>query len=293
MSEGQRLMSDGESSDGNSIHTGILATSKQMSVRDLSIPSRAAVFHAIKRSSFFLLPTFVQTTIRPVDQSKPSKPIHPTAWLDGMRGIASFLVFIFHISYATHDVATAWAPDAKQDFLRLPIIRFFYHGPAMVSIFFVLSGYALSYKPAKQMKSGETDALLRGLSSSVFRRGMRLYLPCIASTLMIVMIVRIGMYDWTRELANDGARLTGYRDRHAWRYDTFAEQMWHWGTSFIGFMNPFTGKRMYLDGHLWTIPLEFVSLACESWFPNGFANACRVLEGFHHFVCHPTRSLST
>lgn len=286
-------MSDGESSDGNSIHTRILATSKHMSVRDLSIPSRAAVFHAIKRSSFFLLPTFVQTTIRPVDQSKPSKPIHPTAWLDGMRGIASFLVFIFHISYATHDVATAWAPDAKQDFLRLPIIRFFYHGPAMVSIFFVLSGYALSYKPAKQMRSGETDALLRGLSSSVFRRGMRLYLPCIASTLMIVMIVRIGMYDWTRELANDGVRLTGYRDRHAWRYDTLAEQMWHWGTSFLGFMNPFTGKRMYLDGHLWTIPLEFVSLACESWFPNGFANACRVLEGFHHFVCHPTRSLST
>lgn len=70
------------------------------------------------------------------------------------------------------------------------------------------------------------------------------------------------MYDWTRELANDGKRLTGYRDRHAWRYDTLAEQLVHWGSSFLGFMNPFTGKRMYLDGHLWTIPLEFVSLAC-------------------------------
>jgi hypothetical protein len=287
MSEGQRLMSGDEPSDGNSRHTGILATSKRLSIKDLSFPSRSAVLHAIKRSSFFLLPTFIQTTIRPLDQSKPSRPIHPTAWLDGMRGIASCLVFIFHISYATHDVATAWAPDAKQDFLRLPIIRFFYHGPAMVSIFFVLSGYALSYKPVKQMRSGETDALLRGLSSSVLRRGMRLYLPCIASTLMIVMIVRIGMYDWTRELANDGERLTGYRDRHAWRYDTFAEQMWHWGTSFLGFMNPFTGKRMYMDGHLWTIPLEFVSHVCQGRLLDGFANFCCVSRGLPSFYTSP------
>lgn len=257
MSEDQRLMSDGEPSDESNM--GIFATRKQMNLRNLSLPSKTTVQHAIKRTSFFLLPTFIQTTIRPSEQ--PSKSHHPTAWLDGMRGIAAFLVFIFHISYATHDVATAYAPHGgKTDLLRLPIIRFFYHGPAMVSIFFVLSGYALSYKPAKQMHKGEIDALLKGLSSSVVRRGMRLYLPCVASTLCIVAIVRLGGYDWTREIANDGKRLTGYRDRHAWRYDTFAEQMWHWGSSFLGFANPFTGKRMYLDGHLWTIPLEFVSL---------------------------------
>jgi len=256
MSEGQRLISDGEPSDDT--NTGTLASKRQMSLKDVSIPSKSAILHTIKQTSFFLLPTFVQTIIRPPDQ--PSKPLHPTAWLDGMRGIAAFLVFIFHISYATHDVATAYAPNGgKTDLLRLPIIRFFYHGPAMVSIFFVLSGYALSYKPAKQMQKGETDALLKGLSSSVVRRWMRLYLPCVASTLCIVVIVRLGGYDWTRELANDGKRLTGYRDRHAWRYDTFVEQMWHWGSSFLGFANPFTGKRMYLDGHLWTIPLEFVS----------------------------------
>ncbi|TIA29728.1 hypothetical protein D6C79_09848 [Aureobasidium pullulans] len=261
MSEDQRLMSEGGLYDRHDAQLGTLATKSRMSIRGLSIPSRTAVLHAIKRASFFLLPSFVQTSLHPPSQPKPPKPIHPTAWLDGMRGIAAFLVFIFHISYATHDVATAWT-EGHRGLLRLPILRFFYHGPAMVSIFFVLSGYALSYKPVKQMRSGETDSLLKGLSSSVFRRAMRLYLPCVASTLTIVVIVRLGMYDWTRELANDGKRLTGYRDRHAWRYDTLAEQLVHWGSSFLGFMNPFTGKRMYLDGHLWTIPLEFVSLAC-------------------------------
>ncbi|KAI5247837.1 hypothetical protein E4T43_01846 [Aureobasidium subglaciale] len=215
-----------------------------------------SLLDALKQSSFFLLPSFVQTAIRPPNNSKPAKPIHPTAWLDGMRGIAAFLVFIFHISYATHDVASAYNAG-HYNVLRLPILRFFYHGPAMVSIFFVLSGYALSYSPAKKMRNGDIDALLRGLSSSVFRRWMRLYLPCVCSTLLIVVIVRIGMYDWTRELAEDGKRLTGYRDRHAWRYDTIGEQLWHWGSSFLGFANPWTGKRMYLDGHLWTIPLEF------------------------------------
>ncbi|CAD0085698.1 unnamed protein product, partial [Aureobasidium vineae] len=218
----------------------------------LSLPSKPTVWDITKQTGFFRLPTFLYTP-----PSTPSKPLSATAWLDGMRGLAAFLVFIFHITYATHDVATAWTPNGKRDFLRLPLLRFFYHGPAMVSIFFVLSGYALSYKPCKQMRSGETDALLKGLSSSVFRRGLRLYLPCVASTMVIFVCVRVGLYEVTSKLAHDGKRLTGYWDRHEPRLNGFWGQVWVWGSSVLGFMNPFTGKYVWGDGHLWTIPLEF------------------------------------
>jgi peptidoglycan/LPS O-acetylase OafA/YrhL len=235
----------------------------------ISMPSRTSASQAAKQVLVFLVPSPIQNALYPSDEPK-SGP-RPTAWLDGMRGVAAFLVFLYHLSYSTHDVYTGWS-KGHYELLRLPFIKSFYNGPAMVSLFFVLSGYALSYKPVKQMRNGEYDALFSGLSSSVFRRAIRLYLPCVASTLMIVVLLRLGFYDNTRELANDSTRLTGQRERHAWRYDTVIEQVWIWLRSFWDFINPFAsagiGKGIYIDSHLWTIPVEFVSLETKNAPPS-------------------------
>ncbi|KAH0254986.1 hypothetical protein KCU91_g17711, partial [Aureobasidium melanogenum] len=174
-----------------------------------------------------------------------------------MRGVAALLVYIYHLSYSIHDVDTAWTYDGKQGFLRLPLIRFFYNGHFMVAIFFVLSGYALSYKPVKQIRKQETQPLLEGLASSVFRRWMRLFLPCFVATLMIVALLRLGAYDWTRGIAYDQARLTFHRERHAERYETLGKQIWAWTTVFFAFANPFTARDMPMDPHLWTISIEY------------------------------------
>ena len=231
----------------------------------ISIPSLSSASHTTKRIMVFLIPSPIQSVLYP--SAKPASDVtvrpKPTAWLDGMRGIAALLVYIYHLSYSTHDVYTGWK-EGHHDFLRLPFIKTLYNGPAMVSLFFVLSGYALSYKPVKQMRNGEYDALFAGLSSSVFRRVIRLYLPCVASTFVIVVLLRLGFYSRTMELATDARRLPGTREHHAWRYDTLAEQVWIWIRSFWGFMNPFAstglGKGIYMDGHLWTIPIEYVSI---------------------------------
>jgi peptidoglycan/LPS O-acetylase OafA/YrhL len=234
----------------------------------ISIPSRSSALHAAKQVLVFLIPSPIQNVLYPSVKSKSgnSDRPRPTAWLDGMRGVAAFLVFFYHVSFSMHDVYTGWSPG-HHDLLRLPFIKSLYNGPAMVSMFFVLSGYALSYKPVKQMRNGEHDALFSGLSSSVFRRAIRLYLPCVASTLMIVVLVRLGLYDRTMELANDTVRLPNTHEHHAFRYDTVTEQFWVWLRSFVGFINPFSpvglGKGIYIDGHLWTIPVEFVSLSRE------------------------------
>lgn len=231
----------------------------------ISIMSPSAASQYAKQVLTFLTPTPIQNVLYP--SAKPTSAIavrpKPTAWLDGMRGIAALLVYFYHLSYSTHDVYTGWS-KGHHDFLRLPFIKTLYNGPAMVSLFFVLSGYALSYKPVKQMRNGEYDELFSGLSSSVFRRVIRLYLPCVASTLMIVVLIRLGFYSSTRELATDPKRLPGTREHHAWRYDTIIEQVWVWMRSFWGFMSPFSatglGKGIYMDGHLWTIPVEYVSI---------------------------------
>ncbi|KAH0344595.1 hypothetical protein KCU83_g8166, partial [Aureobasidium melanogenum] len=258
MGEEQHLMSAIELDPETTTQT--LPLTEPSYLEKLAFPSRTSTLNTTKQILHFLLSSFLHFTSasssEPINE-RLQKPVHPTAWLDGMRGIAALLVYVYHLSYSTHDVDTAWTYDGKQDFLRLPLIRFFYNGHFVVAIFFVLSGYALSYKPVKQIRNQETQPLLEGLASSVFRRWMRLFLPCFVSTIVIVVLLRLGMYDWTREIANDQARLPFHRERHAGRYETLGKQMWNWTTAFFAFANPFTARDMPIDPHLWTISIEY------------------------------------
>lgn len=224
--------------------------------------SRSSVVHMMKHTLTFLLPTVVQSRVGCPNNLASSKKLHPTAWLDGMRGIASVLVFVHHVTLPSHDVSAAWSPEEPfNSFLRLPMIRFFYNGPFMVAIFFTVSGYALSCKPVKLMRQGDFEALCSTLSSSVFRRGFRIYLPCIASTLFIVLFIQLGLYELTRPIATDPSRLSGGPKFHPERGPTAMEQIRPWFHEISIFLNPFTNDDVkHYDGHLWTISTEYVSL---------------------------------
>lgn len=60
-------------------------------------------------------------------------------------------------------------------FIRLPIIRILISGPALVAIFFVVSGYAISHKALKLSHKGRYADVGISLFSSVFRRHTRLF----------------------------------------------------------------------------------------------------------------------
>lgn len=223
----------------------------------LGIPRWSTMFLHFRYLLFFLLPSFIQHRIRP-ELAKPGR-LHPTGYLDGMRGLAALFVFFYHLSYSSHNVLIAYGADgANYEFLKLPFVRWFYTGPAMVAIFFVVSGYALSYKPVKLMRSKSWKELLHTLSSSVFRRAIRLYIPCVVSTLLIVFLVRIGAYELTREIATDEQRLPDARETHQKRFDTLYEQLKDWANMMWIFMHPWSfGTKdtdISIDRHLWTIP---------------------------------------
>lgn len=269
MGEQEHLMSAIELEDSEDATSTPPPTSRYNLPDRFAVSTKTSVLQTTKRFLHFLLPSFLHFAKSSSENSTDpitTKFVHPTAWLDGMRGIAALLVYVYHLSYSTHDVMTAWTPTGKRDFLRLPLIRFFYNGHFMVSIFFVLSGYALSYKPVKQIRKGEVQSLLEGLASSVFRRWMRLYLPCLVSTLMIVVLLRVGAYDWTRATAFDDKILTAHHEVHAQRLKSLSKQMTVWGFAFLASANPFMGAPIYLDGHLWTIPLEYVSFSYPPLF---------------------------
>ena len=224
--------------------------------KHLTLPN---VLRLLGRFLYLLLPSFVQSRI----QREPSKPerIHPTAYLDGMRGLAAFVVFLCHLSYGTWFITFgfgAGSPGENSWLIQLPIIRLFYSGPPMVSIFFVISGYALSYKPIKQMRAKQFDGLLGTLSSSVLRRPIRLFLPCFASTFLVACMAQMGLYEATAEYARHPRAI--FED-HPWTAPDAYTQFIDWWYKMFEFVNVFNwfifAGSVDLDRHLWTIPCEF------------------------------------
>jgi len=249
----------------------------------------------LQRVGFFLLPTFVQYRLRPHIAPRPEK-LHPTAYLDGIRGIAALLVFVFHLSYSCHDTWSAYGGGGKNhEFLKLPFVRFIWNGPSKVSIFYVVSGFALSYKPVKLMRSHAWTELTHNLSSSVFRRGLRLYLPVVASTLFIIFLVRVGAYEMTQQIANDPKKLPYHREWHTRRERTLWIQLRVWAQKMWDFIHPWsfgTGDTLNnIDGHTWSITMEFVS-ARFSLSLSRIANTL-LIESVSHPVPDPHLSRTT
>jgi hypothetical protein len=182
---------------------------------------------AIRNTLHFLKPSFLQG---PEMRAKirPAK-LHPTSYLDGMRGTAAFSVFIFHLLYSPFVTERGWGASNKYyDFVRLPIIRLPYQGSIGVSIFFVISGYALSYRPIKLMRAGKMLDGYQSLTSTLLRRWARLFLPTAASTFMIVLLLRVGAYEPLRKDLKDKMYWRNFVEGHPARAGKFTKQLWHW-----------------------------------------------------------------
>ncbi|KAH7326043.1 acyltransferase family-domain-containing protein [Stachybotrys elegans] len=227
----------------------------------MSVPVvRSAPWRVVNRLLVFMIPSFLQGR-HAREQIRPAK-LAPTAYLDGMRGLAALIVFFCHLFYQAFTIAESWGTgENNYHFLKLPFIRIFYQGPPAVCVFFVISGYALSYRPLKLIRSHSYSDLATTMSSLIFRRGIRLYLPTAISTFMIVCLVRSGAYELTRDFANDRTYMKNIVEPHPARmesaYDQWADWLWQMFEFIHVFSwNKFGGTTKY-DVHLWTIPVEF------------------------------------
>ena len=113
-----------------------------------------------------------------------SLKLRPTSWLDGVRGIAALEVYLFHTMglWITLYPAFHSSPDQNSP-LQFPLIRtIFVSGPTAVSLFFAISGYVLTQSSLRSIRDRSPEKVYAAVSSSMFRRGFRLYLPPIALT---------------------------------------------------------------------------------------------------------------
>ncbi|KAJ5782581.1 hypothetical protein N7457_004355 [Penicillium paradoxum] len=181
---------------------------------------------------------------------KQRLPTRPTAYLDGLRGFAALLVYWGHHQLWAHDgggagnvLELAYGYENKYYFASLPGVRtFFSGGHFAVSVFFVLSGYVLSMRPLVNIQDGDYVALGKGLSSAVFRRWFRLYIPIICTTFCYMTFLHLFNIRAVPELQG-----------------SYRAELWNWYAEFKNFSFPLrTGGEPWFtyNFHAWSIPVE-------------------------------------
>ncbi|KAI1268774.1 acyltransferase family-domain-containing protein [Xylariaceae sp. FL1019] len=217
-----------------------------------------------------LLPSFLQET----DPRSEPKPLRPTAWLDGLRGVAAFFVVLHHTTliYFSWAIYNGWK-DSNDHLIQLPIIRLMVSGRPNVMTFFVISGYALSLKPLSLIRKCQYAKVYATLASSTFRRHPRLYIPA-----MIICLPAPFITFWGGFAPADGMPGAAVSGTNPPRFDTLWEQLTDYKNAILtvsDFYFPNGAIWRYSDS-LWTLPIEFRSslvifamLLALSRFTNG------------------------
>ena len=180
----------------------------------------------------------------------PKKLLRRTAWLDGLRGFAAFMVFLHHNQLWAHDIhgnsvfENSFGYQGRHYFAALPFVRHFFSGGHFaVAIFFVISGYVLSVKSLSSIQRGQHLVSADSIGSALFRRWIRLYLPLISVTLSWVVFRH-----WTDIYVDFGERK-----------ETWGEELKTWYYSFKNYSFVFlTGDADFpskYNSHLWSIPI--------------------------------------
>ncbi len=169
--------------------------------------------------------------------------------LESMRGIAAFVVFLFHFllgfapQYLGRGTPTA---NPGNNLFETPF-SFLANGYAAVTFFFVLSGFVLSYG---YFNKGISDGLL----VSVIKRWPRLFPLALISTLISWMMIHYGLYSYT-----EAAQITHSRwmSQFAGSNGNFLE------LSFLdafrqGFFYTFFRGDNNLNTSLWTMRYELI-----------------------------------
>jgi peptidoglycan/LPS O-acetylase OafA/YrhL len=200
----------------------------------------------------FCLPSFMRSSTGAVSNNGYEKQPHidtprksSTEYLDGVRGLASFIVFVFHFTHLLYPgTNTGYGVSQNPSIWQLPIIRFVYSGAAMVSIFFVVSGYVLTHRYIEKMYRHEYASLYSSLTSLAFRRALRLFLPALGSCVLSYICASAGLFSIPKEIGHKPfehgfSALLHYIDRES--------NPWTWNSYMEGYYNP----------QLWSIALEY------------------------------------
>jgi len=218
------------------------------------IHGNIATLGKLKRLLLILTPSFLTNHAA----TTPSKS--GIAALDGLRGLACLFVFNEHYVICYQSIETqTWI-------MRVPFIRLLWYGKAAVFLFFVISGYVLSYKPLRLIRSKSYLEFQKSISSSFLRRAMRLYLPCLIVSFICCILTYLGFFDESSRIYYHFRNFIFLKEEPPPRVDLYNQLLayLHNADFIFSATIPFdrdTNVHNYFtyDDHQWTIPKEFRS----------------------------------
>lgn len=182
-----------------------------------------------------------------------------TAWLDGLRGWSALVVCFMHLSVYTHrGIELCYGtvlPGGLSDESRnvspaaWPIIRVIWNGGHLaVMVFFTISGYVLTKRLISLLHEGRQADFVAALHSSICRRPLRLFLPVLLSTLILLTV-------W---------HVTGITTPWPQRQANIFLELVAWIQEMGKFVYFFRGGILftYYNIHTWTIPVELRGSLC-------------------------------
>lgn len=168
------------------------------------------------------------------------------SYLDGIRGLAAFGVFLNHFSLAFYFAYFSLKPERShlhglEMAYSHSLLSFLNNGGYFVAIFFVLSGFVLS---RKYFRSDETEVLVSGLH----RRFIRLFVPIGFALILSYILMSNHLY------SNDVSSNITLSDWFVkqWRFGDIEKRLWN---SFT-YSTMFSGDASF-DTCLWTMSYEF------------------------------------
>jgi len=172
-------------------------------------------------------------------------PLHATSWMDGLRALAA-------LSISTHHILEAF-------------INMNNSGPLeALCIFFVLGGYGASTRPLELMTHPSKQAqLVQTLSTSIFRRWFRLYIPTLVALLLTTLCAHFGAFESLRPLLSEPYKADFFPGSmtpqipRQWR--TMGKQLTYWSRDAAKLVDlrPAEMTKVSNSAYVWSVREEF------------------------------------
>jgi peptidoglycan/LPS O-acetylase OafA/YrhL len=140
-------------------------------------------------------------------------PPRDANWIDGLRGVASFMVVCGHLCTAFVPWIHSPAADAKTAprLMQLPFLRLCVGGRSAVALFFLITGYVNSIGPIARSRAGNTEAAFTGIARSALARSGRLVLPTVIATMISWLLANTNAYHMTKHVDSTWIRQGWHR----------------------------------------------------------------------------------
>ncbi|KAF2743929.1 hypothetical protein M011DRAFT_409634 [Sporormia fimetaria CBS 119925] len=129
-------------------------------------------------------------------------PPRDANWIDGLRGVASFMVVCGHIctAFVPWLHAPAKDPQTAPRLFQLPFFRLAVGGRTAVALFFLITGYVNAIGPIGKSRAGNTDIAFQGIARSALARSGRLVLPTMIATFITWFFAQTNVYFMIRHV---------------------------------------------------------------------------------------------